>query len=74
MVKIISTYKESEYYKSYADGTVYINDDEVSDTFIFRVDLKNERTYMSVIAYLILACAILGIEYISLKEYLWKKP
>lgn len=70
----IGTYKESEYYKSYADGTVYINDDEVSDTFIFRVDLKNERTYMSVIAYLILACAILGIEYISLKEYLWKKP
>ena len=69
----ISTYNESVYYKSYNNGSVYINDEEVSDTFIFRVDEKCERTYMSILSYLLLSILILGIEWISLHEYILNK-
>ncbi len=68
----VATYNESEYYKAYNNGSVYINDEEVSDTFIFRVDYKHERTFMSIPAYLILAILILGMTWLSLKEYLLK--
>lgn len=69
----IATFNESIYYKSYNKGTVYINNEEVSDTFIFRVDLVNKRSYISIISYLILSLSILGIEFISLKKYFISK-
>ena len=69
----IATFNESSYYKSYNNGTVYINNEEVSDTFIFRVDLVNKRSYISIISYLILSLSILGIEFISLKKYFISK-
>ena len=69
----IATFNESIYYKSYNNGTVYINNEEVSDTFIFRVDLVNKRSYISIISYLILSLSILGIEFISLKKYFISK-
>ena len=69
----IGTYNESEYYKSYNNGSVYINDEETSDTFIFRVDAVNKRTYISIPSYLILLILILGIEYVNLKEYFQSK-
>ena len=69
----IGSYNESEFYKSYNDGAVYINDDPTSDTFIFRVDEVNERTFMSIPSYLFLSIIILGVEYICLKEYIINK-
>ena len=69
----IGTYNESIYYKAYNNGSAYINDEEVSDTFIFRVDEKQERTYMNILSYLLLSILILGIEWISLHEYILKK-
>ncbi len=69
----IGTYNESEYYKAYNNGSVYVNEEEVSDTFIFRVDYKCERAYMSIASYLILSVLILGIEWISLNDYIISK-
>ena len=69
----IGTYNESIYYKAYNNGSAYINDKEVSDTFIFRVDEKQERTYMNILSYLLLSILILSIEWISLHEYILKK-
>ena len=69
----VGTYNESEYYKAYNNGSVYVNDEETSDTFIFRIDYRCERTYMSIISYLILSVLILGIEWISLSEYIISK-
>ena len=69
----IGTYNESIYYKAYNNGSAYINDKEVSDTFIFRVDEKQERTYLSILSYLLLSILILSIEWISLHEYILKK-
>ena len=66
----VGTYNESMYYKAYNNGSVYINDEETSDTFIFRVDEQVNRTYMSVISYLILSIIILGIEWISMEKYI----
>ena len=72
-VLTIGTYNESSYYKAYESGSVYINDKEVSDTFIFRVDETRERTHMSIISYLILAILILGTEWVVLSEYILSK-
>lgn len=72
-VLTIGTYKESSYYKAYENGSVYIDNEEVSDTFIFRVDETRERTYMSIISYLILAILILGTEWVVLSEYILSK-
>ena len=69
----VGTYNESMYYKAYNNGSVYINDEETSDTFIFRVDEQVNRTYMSVISYLILSIIILGIEWISMEKYILNK-
>lgn len=69
----IGTYNESVYYKAYNNGSVYVNDEEISDTFIFRVDYECVRTYMSIVSYLILSVLILGIEWISLSEYIISK-
>lgn len=69
----VGTYNESKYYKAYNNGSVYVNDEETSDTFIFRVDYRCERTYMSIISYLILSILILGIEWLSLNEYIVSK-
>lgn len=72
-VLCIGTYNESAYYKAYNNGSVYINDQETSDTFIFRVDEKVNRTYMSISTYFILSFIILGLEWLSLKEYIPRK-
>ena len=69
----VGTYNESEYYKAYNNGSVYVNEEETSDTFIFRVDNECERTYMSIASYLGLSVLILGIEWISLREYIISK-
>lgn len=69
----IGTYNESIYYKAYNNGSVYINNEETSDTFIFRVDERIERTYMSIPSCLILSAIILIGEYITLKEYILSK-
>ena len=69
----IGTYNESVYYKAYNNGSVYVNDEETSDTFIFRVDNECVRTYMSIASYLVLSVLILGIEWISLREYIISK-
>ena len=66
----IATYNESIYYKVYNNGSVYINDEATSDTFIFRVDERTVRTYMSIPSYLILSAIILVGEYIILKDYI----
>ena len=69
----VGTYNESEYYKAYNNGSVYVNEEETSDTFIFRVDNECVRTYMSIASYLVLSVLILGIEWISLREYIISK-
>ena len=69
----VGTYNESKYYKAYNNGSVYVNDEETSDTFIFRVDNECVRTYMSIASYLGLSVLILGIEWISLREYIISK-
>lgn len=69
----VGTYNESKYYKAYNNGSVYVNEEETSDTFIFRVDNECVRTYMSIASYLVLSVLILGIEWISLREYIISK-
>ena len=69
----VGTYNESKYYKAYNNGSVYVNEEETSDTFIFRVDNECVRTYMSIASYLGLSVLILGIEWISLREYIISK-
>ena len=69
----IGTYNESEYYKAYENGSVDVNEEKVSDTFIFRVDEVQERTYMNIITYFVLSILVLGIEWISIHEYIVSK-
>lgn len=69
----IGTFNESAYYKAYKNGTVYIDDEETSDNFIFRVDERINRTYMSIPSYIILSIIILGIEWLTLKQYIISK-
>lgn len=72
-VLTIGTYNESSYYKAYETGSVYIDNEEVSDTFIFRVDEVRERAYMSIISYLILSVLVFGMEWLVLSEYILSK-
>ena len=69
----IGTYNESVYYKAYNNGSVYIDDEETADTWIFRVDESVERTYMSKRSYIVLSLFILMLEWISLKDGIKKE-
>ena len=69
----VGTFNESIYYKSYNNGSVFINDKKVSDTFIFRVDEKNKRSYINISTYLLLTLFIFSIEWFSLKDYIKNK-
>lgn len=69
----IGTYDEGVYYKSYNNGSILINDEEMTGSFIFRVDETHQRTYMSILSYSILSLGILAIEYVCLKDYIINK-
>lgn len=69
----IKTDDEGKYYQAYNNGSIYINNQKETGTFVFRVDELTNRTYMSIISYLILVIFILGIEWFSLKEYIVSK-
>ena len=69
----IGTYDEGVYYKSYNNGSILINDEEMTGSFIFRVDETHQRTYMSILSYSILSFGILAIEYVCLKDYIINK-
>ena len=69
----IGTYDEGVYYKSYNNGSILTNDEEMTGSFIFRVDETHQRTYMSILSYSILSLGILAIEYVCLKDYIIKK-
>lgn len=69
----IGTYDEGIYYKSYNNGSILINDEEMTGSFIFRVDETHQRTYMSILSYSILSLGILAIEYVCLKDYIINK-
>ena len=69
----IKTYDEGKYYQAYNNGSIYINNQKETGTLVFRVDEVTNRTYMSIISYLILVIFILGIEWFSLKEYIVSK-
>mgnify|MGYP001860453589 FL=1 len=69
----IGTYDEGVYYKSYNNGSILTNDEEMTGSFIFRVDETHQRTYMSILSYSILSLGILAIEYVCLKDYIINK-
>lgn len=69
----IGTYDEGVYYKSYNNGSILTNDEEMTGSFIFRVDETHQRTYMSNLSYSILSLGILAIEYVCLKDYIINK-
>ena len=69
----IGTYDEGVYYKSYNNGSILINDEEMTGSFIFRVGETHQRTYMSILSYSILSLGILAIEYVCLKDYIINK-
>ena len=69
----ISTYDEGIYYKAYNNGSILINDEETTGSFVFEVAEAKKRTYMSIISYSILSLGLLTIEYICLKDYLTSK-
>ena len=69
----IGTYDEGVYYKSYNNGSILTNDEEMTGSFIFRVDETHQRTYMSILSYSILSFGILAIEYVCLKDYIINK-
>ena len=69
----ISTYDEGIYYKSYNNGSILINDEETTGSFVFEVAEAKKRTYMSIVSYSILSLGLLTIEYICLKDYLTSK-
>ena len=69
----IGTYDEGVYYKSYNNGSILTNDEEMTGSFIFRVDETHQSTYMSILSYSILSLGILAIEYVCLKDYIINK-
>ena len=69
----ISTYDEGTYYKAYNNGSILINDEETTGSFVFEVAEAKKRTYMSIVSFSILGLGLLTIEYICLKDYLTSK-